>query len=36
MVQEPIVRRTLRLDGRRVSYICGGKGSPVLLLHGTF
>ncbi len=36
MVQKSIDRRTLALDGQRVSYLCGGEGSPVLLLHGTF
>lgn len=36
MTEESIKRRTLTLDGRGVSYLYAGEGSPVLLLHGTF
>ena len=36
MTEKPMERHTLTLDGREVSYLCGGEGAPVLLLHGTF
>jgi hypothetical protein len=36
MVRKSIDRRTLALDLQRVSYLCGGEGPPVLLLHRTF
>ena len=36
MTENSIQIRTLTLDGRRVSYLHGGEGSLVLLLHGTF
>jgi pimeloyl-ACP methyl ester carboxylesterase len=36
MTENSIERRMLTLDGRKVSCLHGGEGSPVLLLHGTF
>ncbi len=36
MTEELVDRRTLTLGGQRISYLRGGEGSPVLLLHGTF
>jgi pimeloyl-ACP methyl ester carboxylesterase len=36
MTENAIERCTFTLDGSRVSYLLGGEGSPVLLLHGTF
>jgi hypothetical protein len=36
MTENSIDRRTLTIDGRKVSYLHGGEGSPVLLFHGTF
>ncbi len=36
MTEEHVARRSVTLDGQRISYLHGGEGSPVLLLHGTF
>ncbi len=36
MTEELVDRRALTLDGKRISYLHGGTGNPVLLLHGTF
>ncbi len=30
----PVEERWLVLDGRRMRYLCGGSGPPLLLLHG--
>ena len=36
MTDGSITRNTMTLDDQRVSYLCSGEGSPILLLHGTF
>lgn len=36
MSEDLISRRTLALNGRTLSYLHAGEGSPLLLLHGTY
>lgn len=36
MADDPVSRRTLRVEGYELSYLRAGEGSPLLLLHGTY
>jgi pimeloyl-ACP methyl ester carboxylesterase len=36
MVNDPVSRRSLKVQGQEMSYLYAGEGSPLLLLHGTY
>ncbi len=36
MADTTLSRESLNIDGREISYLHAGEGTPVLLLHGTF